>query len=84
MSKALSYRVAAHRLGLTSAELYSLVEHGDLNAERKFGEPPRIPIREITWFERRRDERRRHGPLAAVGSVVNRKVVSVVGYGVAH
>jgi len=44
-------------LGLDSAELYALVEHGELKAERKFGEPPRIPIREITWYERCRDER---------------------------
>jgi hypothetical protein len=57
MSKALSYHVAAHRLNITSAELYSLVERGELKAERKFGEPPRIPIREITWYERCRDER---------------------------
>jgi len=82
MSQALSYRVAAHRLGLDSAELYALVEHGELKAERKFGEPPRIPIREVTWFERCRDERKRFAPLMAVGCVVNRKYVSVVGHGI--
>ena len=81
MSKALSYRVAAHRLALDSAELYALVERGELKAERKFGEPPRIPLREITWFERCRDERKRFAPLMAVGCVVNRNITSVVGHG---
>jgi predicted DNA-binding transcriptional regulator AlpA len=52
MSKALSYRVAANRLGLSAPEIYDLVERGELRTERRFGQPPRIELNSIFWYER--------------------------------
>jgi predicted DNA-binding transcriptional regulator AlpA len=54
----LSYRVAAHRLGLSAQEIYDLVDRGDLRVERRFNQPPRIELNSIVWFEREQQRKK--------------------------
>ncbi len=85
MSKSSSFRVAAHRLGLNSVEFYALVARGEIPVERKMNEPPRVAERDLTWFERCRDERVEHekrGPVMAIGTVTSQKNCCVVGFGI--